>query len=225
MALQQDAELTGYDALKRDIIRGVFLPDEKLRMSQLTLRYRLGVGPLREALSRLIAENLVTAISQKGYRVASMSQSELLDIYDARASMEAMLITLAMERGGDDWEAAILAQAHRLRKLTARPPDDALMAEWDRRHRACHTAIVAGCGSDCLLQTRDRLFDLAARYRYVWLKQTVWSASEMQAKHQQHQQLVSLILARETQQASRAMRDHLLTPIPIISRVLWQHRR
>ena len=92
--------LDGYRWLKNDIIRGNFQPDEKLRMSLLTSRYALGVGPLREALSQLVAERLVTVVNQKGYRVASMSEQELLDIFDARANMEAMLVSLAIARGG-----------------------------------------------------------------------------------------------------------------------------
>lgn len=67
--------LDGYRWLKNDIIRGNFQPDEKLRMSLLTSRYALGVGPLREALSQLVAERLVTVVNQKGYRVASMSRA------------------------------------------------------------------------------------------------------------------------------------------------------
>ena len=59
--------LDGYRWLKNDIIRGNFQPDEKLRMSLLTSRYALGVGPLREALSQLVAERLVTVVNQKGY--------------------------------------------------------------------------------------------------------------------------------------------------------------
>lgn len=56
--------LDGYRWLKNDIIRGNFQPDEKLRMSLLTSRYALGVGPLREALSQLVAERLVTVVKQ-----------------------------------------------------------------------------------------------------------------------------------------------------------------
>ncbi len=33
-----------------------------------------------------------------------MSEQELLDIFDARANMEAMLVRLAIERGGDEWK-------------------------------------------------------------------------------------------------------------------------
>ncbi|WP_052987278.1 DNA-binding transcriptional regulator CsiR, partial [Shigella sonnei] len=144
--------LDGYRWLKNDIIRGNFQPDEKLRMSLLTSRYALGVGPLREALSQLVAERLVTVVNQKGYRVASMSEQELLDIFDARANMEAMLVSLAIARGGDEWEADVLAKAHLLSKLEACDASEKMLDEWDLRHQAFHTAIVAGCGSHYLLQ-------------------------------------------------------------------------
>ena len=104
-AISHPTAIDGYRWLKNDIIRGIYQPDEKLRMSLLTARYSLGVGPLREALSHLVAERLVTVVNQKGYRVASMSERELLDIFDARANMEAMLVSLAIERGSDEWEA------------------------------------------------------------------------------------------------------------------------
>ena len=100
---QENLPLGGYPALKRDILRGVFAPGEKLLMSALKARYGLGVGPLREALSQLVAEHLVVAISQRGFRVAPMSLAELADIYDARAHLEAMILGLAIARGDDDW--------------------------------------------------------------------------------------------------------------------------
>ncbi len=121
--------LDGYRWLKNDIIRGNFQPDEKLRMSLLTSRYALGVGPLREALSQLVAERLVTVVNQKGYRVAFMSEQELLDIFDARANMEAMLVSLAIARGGDEWEADVLAKAHLLSKLEARDASEKMLDE------------------------------------------------------------------------------------------------
>ncbi|WP_297196623.1 DNA-binding transcriptional regulator CsiR [uncultured Pluralibacter sp.] len=221
-ATAQPTALDGYRWLKNDIIRGVYQPDEKLRMSLLTDRYRLGVGPLREALSQLVAEQLVTVVNQKGYRVAPMSVQELLDIFDARASTEAMLVELAIARGGDDWEAEILARAHMLGKLDAVDASEQMLDEWDRRHQAFHTAIVAGCGSRYLLQMRERLFDLAARYRFIWLRKTVLSVEMLEDKHVQHQALVDAILARDAARASDLMREHLLTPIPIIQQAMGE---
>lgn len=219
-ATAQPTAIDGYRWLKNDIIRGVYQPDEKLRMSLLTARYRLGVGPLREALSQLVAEQLVTVVNQKGYRVAPMSGQELLDIFDARASTEAMLVKLAIARGDDAWEAEILARAHMLDKLDTVDACEPLLDEWDRRHQAFHTAIVAGCGSCYLLQMRERLFDLAARYRFIWLRKTVLSVEMLEDKHVQHRTLVEAILARDALRAEELMREHLLTPIPIIQQAM-----
>ncbi len=80
--------------------------------------------------------------------------------------------------------------------------------------------LVAGCGSQYLLQMRERLFDLAARYRFIWLRTTVLSVEMLEDKHVQHQTLVDAILARDTEQASALMREHLLTPIPIIQQAM-----
>lgn len=132
----------------------------------------------------------------KGYRVASMSEQELLDIFDARANMEAMLVSLAIARGGDEWEADVLAKAHLLSKLEACDASEKMLDEWDLRHQAFHTAIVAGCGSYYLLQMRERLFDLAARYRFIWLRRTVLSVEMLEDKHDQHQTLTAAVLAR-----------------------------
>ncbi|MFW0765987.1 DNA-binding transcriptional regulator CsiR [Trabulsiella odontotermitis] len=215
----------GYRRLKNDIIRGVWQPEEKLRMSLLTARYALGVGPLREALSQLVAERLVTVVNQKGYRVAPMSETELLDIFDARANMEAMLVGLAIARGGDAWEAEILARAHMLNKLSASNASEGMLEAWDQRHQAFHTAIVDGCGSQYLLQMRERLFDLAARYRFIWLRETVLSVEMLEDKHDQHQELVDAILARDASLACERMRQHLLTPIPIIQQAMALKRQ
>ncbi|BBI76270.1 hypothetical protein HAALTHF_54310n [Vreelandella aquamarina] len=87
-------------------------------MSRLKEYYGVSTGPLREALSQLVSDRLVVAISQRGYRVAAMSLAELNDIYDARAQLEGLILRLAIERGDDDWEANVLATAHRLAKVT-----------------------------------------------------------------------------------------------------------
>lgn len=205
-----------YPHLKADIIQGVYAPREKLLMSQLKARYRAGVGPLREALTRLIGERLVTAISQRGYRVAAMSVEELEAIYDARSQLEGLLIRLAIQRGDDDWEAGVLARAHTLAKITEVQDGEEMLERWDTRHQALHDAMVAGCGCLPLLQSRAALFDQAQRYRHLWLRQTVFSPQALAAKRQEHQTLLEAIMARDADTASQLMREHLMTPVSII---------
>ncbi|MBE0399914.1 DNA-binding transcriptional regulator CsiR [Halomonas sp. FME1] len=217
---RQNLAISAYRQLKHDIIRGCYAPGQKLLMTHLKEHYGASTGPLREALSQLVADRLVVAISQRGYRVAPMSLAELNDIYDARAQIEGLILRLAIERGNDDWEATVLATAHLLAKVTDINTPDDLLEIWDQRHKAFHTAIASGCNSPHLLQMRNTLFDQVERYRHLWLQETVMSPQALELKRQEHSALVDVILARDTAQAGTLMRDHLMTPVPIITRVL-----
>ncbi|MGE4534422.1 MAG: DNA-binding transcriptional regulator CsiR [Halomonas sp.] len=221
-ASRENLGISAYHRLKKDIIRNVFKPGEKLLMSRLKERYDLGVGPLREALSQLVAERLVVAISQRGFRVAPMSLAELADLYDARAQIEGLLLALAIERGDDSWEAEILARAHTLSKVMEVNTPEELLEVWDTRHQAFHSAIVSGCGSPHLLQIRQSLFDQVERYRHLWLRETVLSEEALERKRREHAALVEVILARDSERATAMMREHLMTPVPIITEAMRQ---
>ena len=114
----------------------------------------------------------------------------------------------------------VLATAHRLAKVTDVSTPDELLDIWDQRHKGFHTAIASGCNSPHLLQMRDTLFNQVERYRHLWLQDTVMSPQALELKRQEHAALVEVILARDTAQADSLMRDHLMTPVPIITRVL-----
>ena len=218
-APRENLARTAYQQLKQDIIESHFGPGEKLLMSGLKTRYGLGVSPLREALSQLVSERLVTAESQRGFRVSPMSVAELQDIYDARAQLEGLIVELAMARGDDLWEAGVVAAHHALAKVTQLNSVEDQLDQWDGRHQAFHEAVAAGCNSPQLLVVRRTLMDQAARYRYLWLKRTVFSEQALADKQQEHQALLQAILARQPK-AAAMMREHLQSPVPIITQVL-----
>ncbi|WP_409314763.1 DNA-binding transcriptional regulator CsiR [Pseudomonas putida] len=216
----EHASDAAYSRLKTDILQGVFKPGEKLLMSNMKERYSLGVGPMREVLARLVAERLVSAINQKGYRVVSMSLSEMRDIYEARAHLEAMIVGLAIQRGGDAWEASIIASSHTLSKVVELNSPQEMVEIWDSRHKAFHSAIASGCGSKSLLQARSFLLDQAERYRQIWLRRTVLSEEALRLKRHEHACLVDTILARDSDKAAQLMLDHLMTPVSIITKIV-----
>lgn len=211
-----------YQQLKTDITSGVFQPGDKLLMSHLRERYAIGTGPMREALSRLVAEHLVTAASQRGFRVAPMSIEELQDIYFARASLEAMITALAVERGDDSWEASVIATAHTLARVDTVESADQMLTLWDSRHKAFHNAIASGCGSNKLMELRTTMLDQAERYRQLWLRQTVFSADALETKREEHRCLIDALLSRDSEQARHIMFEHMMNPVPIIEKILHE---
>ncbi|MBS99925.1 MAG: GntR family transcriptional regulator [Oceanospirillaceae bacterium] len=211
-----------YVQLKRDITEGVFRPGDKLLMSALRERYDIGAGPMREALSRLVAERLVTAASQRGFRVAPMSIDELRDIYFARAQLEALITELAVQKGGDSWEAGIIAAAHTLSRVTEIHAPEEMLTLWDSRHKAFHLAIASGCGSPKLLELRETMLDQAERYRQLWLREMVFSSEALERKREEHRVLVDKLLSGKSTEARQEMFEHMMNPIPIITEILCQ---
>ena len=196
--------------LKQDILSGFFKPGEKLLMSRLKERYQVGISPLREALSQLLVEQLVVVENQRGFKVHPISLQEMHDIYHIRAQIEQLCIGLAIERGDDEWEAAILATAHKMQKyadcIESQPQ------EWERRHQAFHTAIASGCQSPTLLQVRRSLYEKASRYRNLWLNKNMPDPSIFAENQLQHQDLIAALLQRDIQLAKRLIAEHLLSP-------------
>src|SRR5258707_15100004 len=109
-----------YKQLRQNILSGELKAGSKLRFSDLKVSYRASTSTLRESLSRLAADCLVTAIGPRGFRVASVSLTELWDITAMRPDVEASALSESIDRGGDAWEANIIASLHRFQKFEER---------------------------------------------------------------------------------------------------------
>ncbi len=199
--------------LKKDILSGIFPAGEKLVMARLKKRYDVGTGPLREALSQLITEQLVIVEDQRGFFVHPLSQEDMLDLYQIRSHIEALCIVEAIKKGDIDWEAEVLAAMHRMKKAKYLIDEgfDGLL-QWEQKHQAFHLAIAKGCGSPALLHIRQSLYEKTARYRLLWLRNNMLSDDYFEKNHRQHQQLVQCVLERDTTEAEKIMKDHLKAP-------------
>src|SRR5262245_44417327 len=81
-----------YARLRADILQGTPAPDEKLRVNDVSERYRCGPIPVRKALNRLAAEGLVAYSEQRGFAVAPIGRADLIDLTKARS----LLVEVAM---------------------------------------------------------------------------------------------------------------------------------
>lgn len=84
----ESAKQRVYRLLKADIVRGVFDMGERLNENQLSLRYRVGKTPVREALGVLQQEGLVEAVPRVGYLTSQVTLQDVEDIFDLRKVVE-----------------------------------------------------------------------------------------------------------------------------------------
>ena len=208
------------DSLTNDILQGNYMPREKLHIRTLKERYNVGTSPLREALSQLIAKDLVVSENQRGFYVSDISIEDLTDIYQARAKIESLCIEMAIEKGDDFWEANLIAASHRLNKYSKSDKID--MGEWQSRHAAFHEALVVGCMSPRLFQIRDSLFEKSTRYRNLWLRENVTNTAALKINQNEHAALLILALERDKKSAKKLIEAHIMTPVEIIKKSLSQ---
>ena len=192
-----------YARVRADILVGRLAPGERLKIAELATALDVSPGAIREALSRLIPEQLVVSRDQKGFVVAPLSIEDLQDLTELRCEIEVVALRRSVERGDPGWEGAILASAHRLRRtpmLTS--ADGSLTPEWIDRHAAFHAALVAACGNRRLLDLHSQLYQQSERYR--GLSVHIEGARDVETEHQglvdaamdrDAERLVELILA------------------------------
>lgn len=222
LARTDSAEVPGTDTLseraailvERDIISGHLVPGARLGIVDLVERYEIGATPLREGLSRLVSRGLIVGIGQRGFRVADVSREDLLDITRMRTVVEVEALRLAIGQGDDAWEAGIVSALHQMRRHIERTGSDFREGapEFDRLHKAFHTALLAACGSKRLLAAHSDLYDQAYRYRRVMMR-FFDSGKKFVAAHEG---LAERVLARDVEGAQTVLASHLHSTLDFV---------
>jgi GntR family carbon starvation induced transcriptional regulator len=194
--------------LRNEIVTCQLKPNESLKFDALRLSFGASFTTLREALTLLVAEGLVVAEEQRGYKVAPVTLEDLHDLTHARILIEVDLLRRSIEKGDDDWEIRVISSLHRLAKIEERAPEDyATNAEWKATHRQFHEALVSASGSPTLLAVRNSLFDRAERYRNL----SAMFRPHPRDKVGEHRALMQAAIGRNADQACDLIRSHIQT--------------
>jgi DNA-binding GntR family transcriptional regulator len=190
--------------MRADILTARLPPDTKLRFEQLRKTYAVGLSPLREALSRLAENRLVVATGQRGFRVASVSSRDIMDIAMVRKVVDGMALRLSIINGDDVWEASVVAARHKV-MLLEKSGKNVAEDIWESRHREFHRTLVSACRSDCLLHLHAMLSDQFDRYRRLSAKSRLPAAPRSLA----HQRILDAVLDRDADLAVKLLTDHI----------------
>jgi DNA-binding GntR family transcriptional regulator len=81
-----------YKEIKDMMYYNELAPGQKLIYQQLAKRLNVSITPITQALSRLKDSNLVEYIPNKGYFVREITESEVNELYEARAALETWIV-------------------------------------------------------------------------------------------------------------------------------------
>ena len=215
-----------FQLLRSDILDAKLAPLTALTISSLRQRYDLGWTPLREALSRLEGERLVTFSPNRGYRVAGVSRDELLDLQMSRTIIESELLRSSIRQGGEEWEQQVVAAHHGLKllkPLSFGMPESEL-ARWEQRHGAFHKALLSGGNSVWLKHFEEQIStQLHRHHRNLVFPPSLFSCDDVTpARRKQitsllaaasnmehHTELMAASIAREEDRAIELLVEHV----------------
>ena len=210
-----------YRLLRQAILGARLMPGAPLRPTTLQSTYGMGWTPLREALSRLEAERLVTTERNRGFFVAPVSRDELDDLTRARRALELPLLAESIAHGDRAWEDGLILAHYRLHNhaLPSSGWTDDAIDLWLDLHQAFHLALLAGGRSPWLKHFYRQTMDQERRHHRVLMiapllieasgSNPAMAALRDAVTIDHHTELMQAALARDLPRAEALMADHL----------------
>ena len=207
-----------YKTVRHEILNGTLQPGTKLRFDLLRKRFGFGASTLREALTRLVGEALVTFEEQRGFKVAPVSIEDLADLTRTRKFVELEALRESILSGDDAWEGRVVAAFHRLSKTEARLSTglELVQDEFEQRNREFHLALISACSSRWLHHLHGILYQQSERYRRISLVNQIVSRDV----HAEHKAVFDAAMARDVERACRLEGEHIDRTLSVVSKVL-----
>jgi DNA-binding GntR family transcriptional regulator len=194
----------------RELIQtGELEPKARINESELTERFGISRTPLREAIKILATEGLLELLPNRGARVASISESEIEEMIEVIAGLEATSCDIACRTITPDEVAEI--EAKHAGMITAWKARDE--TEYFRLNREIHEAIMSASRNATLQSIYAGLSGRTQRSRYrAHQTDEQWSQAV-----DDHEGLMESLRARDSEELSRRMREHIRGKKPVIA--------
>ncbi len=173
--------------MREDIWAARLQPGSRLVESDLTARFAVSRGPVREGLRRLSADGLIEHRPHRGAVVRRLTEREIRELFLIRIEMEALAARLAAVAEAPERRARFAASIKPIHSDAARNPCDYL-----KENAAFHDAVMA-------LADNLELRDLAIRLQLPLIMAQVGDVLTppvLEASVREHRAIAEAILAR-----------------------------
>lgn len=186
--------------LRRMILQGDLKPGSTISFDELAKTFDVSRVPIRDALRILEGEALVVAQPHKGYQVARLDVSELLEIQGIRQILETDAIKRAVPHLNEE---VATEMAELLDQMTA-VEDAGDMAGWVDVHRRFHFVLFDQSGSSIESRALHTLWNASDLYRSEYLH----SEAGRRTSAAQHRALVEAVQTGDVAAIIRVMDAH-----------------
>jgi DNA-binding GntR family transcriptional regulator len=192
-----------YQALKRDIIRGLHPAGEALGEKVLAKRYKSSRTPVREAAVRLEQENLLRIVPNRGYFASSMTMGWINEIYEFRASVEGACAELAARKGCDE---KLLEELYELGRSQWGTHDRATYEKFIQADTTFHIGLARLTRNALMVRTVSDLRCHMERIMYAAIGIGYYG----EAPAREHVDILNAVRSRDSDLSRRLMHEHIL---------------
>jgi DNA-binding GntR family transcriptional regulator len=191
--------VAGYIASK--IIDGGYPGGHQIRQEAIAAELGVSRIPVREALLQLEAEGLVEIRTHRGAIVASLSEDDAIEIFDARLLLEPFLVRKAIARLTDEDIASAGAALKQYEEAVRRSdPGELSKLNW-----AFHMALLSPSGRRRSLAVVQTLYNSADRYLRLQIEPL---KAQRKALHE-HRNIFDAYRTRDAAATAKLLKQHV----------------
>jgi DNA-binding GntR family transcriptional regulator len=191
------------ETLREKILSGEIKAGQPLRQAALAEELNVSRIPVREALLQLEAEGLVSFEPHKGATATELTASQVDELFELRAMLEADLLASSIPHISDEKLAEASELLSRLDKALGK---ENAANTWSELNSDYHNCLYSGANRP---QTQDLVNTLnknADRYIRMHLQ---WAGGISKAESE-HNELLALCKARNVEKSVALLKQHIL---------------
>lgn len=205
------------ERLREKILSGELREGEQLRQDAIAAEFQISRIPVREALSHLAAEGLVTLVANRGAVVSALSPEEIMELFETRAVLECYMLRCAIPRmRPEDIQRAEDILRHYEESLER----DSEVESWGRLNWSFHSALYAPANRPKMLSFIKNLNVNCDRYTRLHLVVT----RDQRRAGPAHRELLEVSKTKETELAAAALWKHITDAGQYLKEFIKRHR-
>jgi DNA-binding GntR family transcriptional regulator len=205
------------ERLRDKILSGELREGEQLRQDAIASEFQISRIPVREALSHLAAEGLITIVANHGAVVSALSPDEIIEMFETRAVLECYMLRCAIPNmKKEDFQMAEDILGHYQQSLEK----DSEMKSWGQWNWDFHSALYAPANRPVMLSFLKTLNINCDRYTRLHLVFT----RDLHRAGQAHRELLDASKTKNPEIAARELWKHITEAGEYLKEFIQRHR-
>jgi DNA-binding GntR family transcriptional regulator len=205
------------ERLRDKILSGELQEGEQLPQDAIASEFQISRIPVREALSHLAAEGLITIVANRGAVVSALSPDEITQMFETRAVLECYMLRCAIPNmKEEDFQMAEDILGHYEQSLEK----DSEVKSWGQWNWSFHSALYAPAHRPVMLSFLKTLNINCDRYTRLHLVFT----RDLHRAGQAHRELLDASKTKNPEIAARELWKHIIEAGEYLKEFIKRHR-